>query len=327
MWGQRYIDDLVLRDRDANGDGPLDERLYACQDANWNTVVLINASATALERYLYSPFGWPAFLGGDMGTVRTTSAVDNDVLFTGQRFDVQTHLHLFRKRWLDAISGRFITRDPLKYPDGPNAYAGWFVPKHSDPQGLRLQNEYSRSGDDPGENYETARIIVTVRRVGTCEKCPCRGFATLKLDYIAAIRGRYASSGYGVGAGFGLIDEYGETSTFERLYTRKTAQDFGLLETTMTLGRVPCTGGAIQGALYVGGFSRDDSTASVIQSAQQRISYNVVVTNCGTLDGDVFIAHLPLIPEWIELGKVWHPLRCVSCGEPPYPLYEGQLND
>jgi hypothetical protein len=36
VWGLRYIDDLVLRDRDTNGDGSFNERLYALQDANWN---------------------------------------------------------------------------------------------------------------------------------------------------------------------------------------------------------------------------------------------------------------------------------------------------
>ncbi len=29
LWGNRYIDDLILRDRDVNGDGTLEERLYA----------------------------------------------------------------------------------------------------------------------------------------------------------------------------------------------------------------------------------------------------------------------------------------------------------
>ena len=36
VWGIRYIDDCVLRDRDTTGNGTLDERLYAMQDANWN---------------------------------------------------------------------------------------------------------------------------------------------------------------------------------------------------------------------------------------------------------------------------------------------------
>ena len=136
VWGRRYIDDLVLRDRNMDDDGTLDERLYGLQDANWNIVALIDTSAIGQERYLYSPFGWPIILGGSMSNVRTDSAIDNGVLFTGQRFDAATKLHLFRLRWFDSNSGRFLARDPLKYPDGPNVYAGWFANKGVDPLGV-----------------------------------------------------------------------------------------------------------------------------------------------------------------------------------------------
>jgi YD repeat-containing protein len=36
LWGLGYVDALVLRDRDTDADGTLDERLYALQDANYN---------------------------------------------------------------------------------------------------------------------------------------------------------------------------------------------------------------------------------------------------------------------------------------------------
>jgi hypothetical protein len=39
LWGIRYIDDLVLRDRTTTS--TLDERRYAIQDANWNVVALL----------------------------------------------------------------------------------------------------------------------------------------------------------------------------------------------------------------------------------------------------------------------------------------------
>jgi YD repeat-containing protein len=47
VWGRRYIDDLILRDRDTSEpvDGTLNERLYAMQDANWNVV------ATSLDSH------------------------------------------------------------------------------------------------------------------------------------------------------------------------------------------------------------------------------------------------------------------------------------
>jgi YD repeat-containing protein len=47
----------VLRDRDTNGDGTLDERLWVLQDANYNVVALLDNSGNVVERYAYDPFG------------------------------------------------------------------------------------------------------------------------------------------------------------------------------------------------------------------------------------------------------------------------------
>jgi RHS repeat-associated protein len=138
VWGGRYVDDLVLRDRDTNGDGTLDERAYGLQDANWNVVAISDISATPRERYLYTSFGSPMYLDGSMSTVREASAIENVVLFTGQQLDESTSLHLFRHRWLSSVEGRFISRDPLNYPDGPSMYAAWFIPMSTDQSGLAL---------------------------------------------------------------------------------------------------------------------------------------------------------------------------------------------
>jgi RHS repeat-associated protein len=137
VWGRRYVDDLVLRDRDTNGDGTLDERLYGLQDANWNVVALINTSATAQERYQYTPFGSPTFLNGTMSTSSPASAVESAVLFTGQRLDPISSLYLFRMRWFDPTTGRFITRDTLGYADSTSLYAAVFAPRNTDPSGLQ----------------------------------------------------------------------------------------------------------------------------------------------------------------------------------------------
>src|SRR5258706_14241513 len=55
VWGIRYIDELVCRDRQASGGSSssssssggsgLNERLYGCQDANFNVTALVNTSA------------------------------------------------------------------------------------------------------------------------------------------------------------------------------------------------------------------------------------------------------------------------------------------
>ncbi len=36
VWGMRYIDDLVIRDRSTANNGSINERRYAMQDGNWN---------------------------------------------------------------------------------------------------------------------------------------------------------------------------------------------------------------------------------------------------------------------------------------------------
>ena len=58
VWGIRYIDDLVLRDR-------ISERFYALQDANWNITSIADTSATVQERYASSPYGHPSFLNSN----------------------------------------------------------------------------------------------------------------------------------------------------------------------------------------------------------------------------------------------------------------------
>ena len=59
IWGIRYIDDLVLRDRSVSG-GTLNERMYALQDANWNMAAIYGTPAggssnSIQERYACGP--------------------------------------------------------------------------------------------------------------------------------------------------------------------------------------------------------------------------------------------------------------------------------
>jgi RHS repeat-associated protein len=137
VWGLRYVDDLVLRDRDTNGDGTLDERQYALQDANWNVTAIINSSGSVQERYAYSPHGVPVFLTSSFGS-RSSSNSDWRNLFTGRRLDTETALYDFRYRVLSPVVGLFLARDPLGLPDGPSLYAAWFVPDSVDPYGLQI---------------------------------------------------------------------------------------------------------------------------------------------------------------------------------------------
>ena len=121
IWGLRYIDDLVLRDRSAGG--TLDERLYALQDANWNVTAIVDDGGDVEERYRYSAYGTPTFLQPDFSPkTPNESEFDWQTLYCGYRFDEDSGLYCVRYRYLNAVLGEWITRDPVKYDAGLNLY-------------------------------------------------------------------------------------------------------------------------------------------------------------------------------------------------------------
>src|SRR5262249_17371013 len=69
VWSPVYVDALVLRDRDADSNGTLEERLYAQQDANWDVTALVNNTGTVVERDDYDPYGAVTFLSASWGTL------------------------------------------------------------------------------------------------------------------------------------------------------------------------------------------------------------------------------------------------------------------
>ena len=122
-----YVDALVLRDRDTDGNGSLDERLYALQDANWNTTALINSSGTTQERY--TPFGQVTFRDGSCSTL---SASAKDWVFLHQGGErIAAGDYEFRNRVYSPSLGRWLNNDPLGFNG-------------------RDQNWYRSIGNNPG---------------------------------------------------------------------------------------------------------------------------------------------------------------------------------
>jgi len=115
VWGVRYIDELVLRDRDANDDGACEERLYALQDPNWNVTALADASGAVVERYRYTPYGSPTVHDPSWTASCGQSAYAWDDLYTGRQLDPETGLQENRHRWLAPHLGLWITKDPVRY--------------------------------------------------------------------------------------------------------------------------------------------------------------------------------------------------------------------
>ncbi|MDE2498526.1 MAG: hypothetical protein KGK35_11920, partial [Xanthomonadaceae bacterium] len=117
VWGLRYIDDLVVRDRDAtgSGSGTLDERLYGLQDPNWNMVAIVGSTGAVQERFSYDAYGAPTFLTGGFAT-RTASLFAWETLYAGHRFDSDSRLYAVRHRVLHALLG-WLRRDPTNVSD------------------------------------------------------------------------------------------------------------------------------------------------------------------------------------------------------------------
>jgi len=68
IWDMRYIDAPVVRFRDADRDGDVDDTYYYCTDANMNATALVNASdGTVAERYVYDPYGQAVIRSADWG--------------------------------------------------------------------------------------------------------------------------------------------------------------------------------------------------------------------------------------------------------------------
>ena len=120
-WGLRYIDDLVLRDRDTDANGCLNERLYALQDANWNVTALVDTSGDVQERYVYSAYGTPNVLTSTF-TTRASSSYGSEVLYAGYRYEQATAVYHIRHRVYQPDLGSWTQRDPIGPLGGINVY-------------------------------------------------------------------------------------------------------------------------------------------------------------------------------------------------------------
>lgn len=114
VWGARYIDELICRD-DATP-----ERLYSCQDANYNLTAITDTSGNVQQRFLYDLYGNSIVLTAAWASA--TDAYQWTTRFTGQSFDLENQLYYYRERYYHLAVGGFLSRDPLGYFDGQNLY-------------------------------------------------------------------------------------------------------------------------------------------------------------------------------------------------------------
>lgn len=151
VWSPMYVDAMVLRDRDADGNsgtglGGLEERVYALQDGNWNTTALIAAAGVpgkvagdVIQRFTYSAYGVVTMLTTAWEKQLTPPAIPLRILFQGLMDEEISGLIHARNREYSPLLGRFFTPDtlnsPLTYADNLYAFANNSPASFTDPTG------------------------------------------------------------------------------------------------------------------------------------------------------------------------------------------------
>jgi len=109
VWGPRYVDDLVLRDRDTStpADGTLDERLYALQSRDGSVVAVADVAGSVASRYMYSGSGSQTVLTS-AGVQVLSSRFDWDYGYRAYRIEPALGLG-FRNQVFSFCLGRFLT--------------------------------------------------------------------------------------------------------------------------------------------------------------------------------------------------------------------------
>ncbi|QDV84105.1 RHS repeat domain-containing protein [Planctomycetes bacterium TBK1r] len=87
----------------------------------YSVTALTDSSGTIKERYAYDAYGNPSVFDG-AGVARAATAEGNRYTYTGREYDDVLDLYHYRVRMYDAIAGRFCSRDPIGYMDGPMQY-------------------------------------------------------------------------------------------------------------------------------------------------------------------------------------------------------------
>jgi RHS repeat-associated protein len=142
VWGLRYIDDLILREKGT-------ERLYSLADPNWNVVGVCDANGDVVERMKYDAFGKITWSDANFIT-KNGSDYNWNRTFTGQVLDAETGLILYRNRYYSTEMGRFVNRDPIAYEAGDiNIYRYIFNRCGSsfDPFGLQIESIFGKPDD------------------------------------------------------------------------------------------------------------------------------------------------------------------------------------
>jgi RHS repeat-associated protein len=153
VWSPVYIDAMVLRDRDTDANGTLDERLWVQQDANFNVTALVDGTGAVVERYGYDPFGVRTVYDSGYSVRSGGSSYDFLHGFQGMAFDAIAGLNPQRFRWYSPTLGRWVSVDPIGFAGGDTNQYGFLrcnPINQTDPSGLCPSGQQpAKQADEP----------------------------------------------------------------------------------------------------------------------------------------------------------------------------------
>ncbi len=129
---------------------------FVHKDQQRNVIGFTNNSGDVTGRLAYTPGRLPVAFDA-VGNSISADVLPTNRLMQGHAVDKKTKLIAFRYRQFDAIGQRFLSRDPLKYIDGPNLYATYFGLDGTDPFGLEAERP---GADRPLKGCSKQRIVV-----------------------------------------------------------------------------------------------------------------------------------------------------------------------
>ena len=163
VWGLRYIDDLILRDRDADSDFQTGELRHDQLFRPGRTPLRPPRPELKRRRprrqrrdgegtVRLPPYGSVTVYNADWSVTRSYSFEDNRYFYTGRILDIEAGLYFYRCGYYHAMLGTFVARDPIRYEESEwNLYEYvQSVPTTSvDPSGLAMSHighGYDRCG-------------------------------------------------------------------------------------------------------------------------------------------------------------------------------------
>jgi RHS repeat-associated protein len=186
--GRRYIDETLVEDTfDCSGLSDL-QRIYSCQDGNWNVMLCTEADGQVVERCYYDAYGAISWISATFED-KEASECKWDRGFAGYLLDFESELYGARNRYLNSALGSWVRRDPNgEYArDSLYGYSGCNPVNCTDPHGLQAaRNARQRCCEDAVRRHGGPRLVI--RRGGNecivtircADRCP-RGLAGATL--------------------------------------------------------------------------------------------------------------------------------------------------